>query len=829
MVYGFNQQFNQQQNPYLYQQGYNQPYGAQQQGYPAQGQQGFQQMPYQNMPQGMPQNPYQGVPQGGPNFGINPGYPANNNGQNFTAVDTEKLKQDAVELSGKAADKVEENSPFSMLKNMMGIDFKNHPKRTAISLALTLATVVGLAALGNSKFSTKTIVNLGHNVDDILKNSKIYTSVAGFFSGAKSGITSFLRKSKTIDNIFNTLKNNSARPKWQIAQGQGQGARRIFKMTPPDVVKTALDFADDAAKPGTLDTLKKLAGSTTAADDLYEFIKTATNNENGDVCKRLTDVIAKNFGCMDASGNINKKNLNVILNQIKNGTIKGLDGSLNIDVSELTGVVMDSGFSKAKGPVGKILSALGGTQTAWWPTNAINKVIDVLHLPVRHIGRGNLGDALIKYNVITGQMADTAVGRLVQKSVVLPTECISNFVNDKSGAGVMISLMALPGMFNNIQEAPKEQKVATAADSLISSVGSFTITMPLAFGTTYGLASLANMATRKEGGGLLAGPLRTIGKFFGMGLDPIKNGVAVPKALPFKSAILNAPVQLFRKAKGLGGGALRFILITAVFSALYMGPIRKIVNKIFGKPYSIDEEKTKAAQEEAQKAQQAQLEAALTKIQAHPEILQAIQSDPKIAAAIQKDPTILIQLAASIPDVPAQPRPGAFTPSPILQNYINNQNNAMQQPQMQQNPYQQPQQYQQPQAQQNPYYQPQQPGMTNPYGQQQYSPVQPNMANPGMTNPYQYNGQQPQQYQTQPQYNNQPQNPQTQAAPAPAQNAIKEPPRSYIPSSKPFNALSGDDQNQQKAQAAGEQITNPNVQSMLLKADKAEQAAMRYL
>lgn len=165
MVYGFNQQFNQQQNPYLYQQGYNQPYGAQQQGYPAQGQQGFQQMPYQNMPQGMPQNPYQGVPQGGPNFGINPGYPANNNGQNFTAVDTEKLKQDAVELSGKAADKVEENSPFSMLKNMMGIDFKNHPKRTAISLALTLATVVGLAALGNSKFSTKTMVNLGHNVE----------------------------------------------------------------------------------------------------------------------------------------------------------------------------------------------------------------------------------------------------------------------------------------------------------------------------------------------------------------------------------------------------------------------------------------------------------------------------------------------------------------------------------------------------------------------------------------------------------------------------------------------------------------------------------------
>ena len=55
--------------------------------------------------------------------------------------------------------------------------------------------------------------------------------------------------------------------------------KRIFKMTPPDVVKTALDFADDAAKPSVLDTLKKLAGSADA-DNLYDVIK---SGENGDV------------------------------------------------------------------------------------------------------------------------------------------------------------------------------------------------------------------------------------------------------------------------------------------------------------------------------------------------------------------------------------------------------------------------------------------------------------------------------------------------------------------------------------------------------------------
>ncbi len=796
MVYGFNQQFNQQQNPYLYNQGQGQ-WGYNGQGYQMPQQQGYPAQQYNNLPQnpqGMPQNP-QGMPQApqqnqmqAPNYGVNPGYPAYND-QNFTAVDTEKLKQDAVEISGKAAEHVEDNSMLGSIKKMMGIDFKNHPKRTAISLALTAATVVALAALGNSKLSTKTMVGLGNKVDDILLNNNTYKNITGALSRAKEGVVRFLKKSKTINNVIETLKNNKAGPKWNIAQGQGQGAKRIFKMTPPDVIKTALDFSDDAAKAGTLDTLKKLVGSEKAAETLYDTIKTS---ENGEVCKKLTDLIAQNFGCVGTDGKINKKNLDKILNQLKSGIINGLDDSnpLGIDVSNLTGVVMDSGFSKAKG-IKKIGNAAIGFQTAWWPVNGINKVIDALHLPVKHIGRGNLGDALIKYNVITGQAADTALGRLVQKSILLPTECISNFVNDKSGAGVLISLMALPSMFNNVQEAPKDQKIATAADGLISGVGSFTVAMPLAFGTTYGLASLANMTTRKQGGGLLAGPLRAIGKFFGMGLDHVIKGVATPKALPFKNALLNAPVVLFRKAKGLGGGAMRFVLISMVLSAAFMGPIRKVVNKIFGKPYDIDTEAAKKAQEEQQKQLQIQLEAAAKKLEAHPEVLQLIQSDPQALAAIQKNPAILIQLANSIPDTPAQgtpQAPGTFTPSSILNNYVNNPNNVVQ---PQQYPGQ-PQQYQQPQQGFPQYQQPAAPNMTNPYSQ-------------------------PQQYQ-------QPQAP----AQSPAQNKIQEPPRSYIPSSKPFTALSGDGA-QAAAQAQGEAVTNPNVQAMLAKADKAEQAAMRYL
>lgn len=739
---------------------------------------GYQQLPNQNINYGTAQNP---APQQqfGANVPVNNG---NNNpyGQNFTAVDTQQLKQDAVQLSNKATEQVQENSQLGMAQQMFGIDFKNHPKRTAVSLALVLTTVVSLAVLGNSKLSTEIMPNLGHAVDDILKNNKLYGSISGVLTKAKNNLTSFLRKNKTIDNIFNTLKNNKAKAKWQMAKGGGTGARRIFEVTPPDTVKTALDFSDitdaageiikDAAgnpkrHTSTINVLKKLFGDDKTAAALYDTIK---NGENDVVCKKITESIAKNFGCMDAKGNIDKRSLDIILHQIKNGKITGLDGKLSIDVSELTDIVMDSGFSKAKGPMGKVLSALQGVAGAWWPANAINKVIDILHLPVKHIGRGNFGDALIKYNVVSGNLADTKLGSLVQKSLLVPTESISNFVNDKSGMGVMISLMALTNLYNNVQDAPKEKKVATIADDLISGVGSFTVTMPMAFGATYGLASLANMATRKEGGGLMAGPLRMIGKFFGMGLDPVKNGVATPKALPFKNAILNTPVKLFRGVKGLGGAGIRFILVTGVFSAIFMKPIRSVIHKIFGKPYD-------PAEEQALKAQQAQAEALknlnmteeqmMQKLQAHPEFVQALQNDPQTMAAIEQNPALLLQMIAALPDIsvnqpvngqpPAKPQ-GFNTTAPhsqMLDSYLNNPNNR----------------------------------------------IQPKAPSPQIT---------PQ--------------PATQQ---PASQTPAEPVRTYIPSSD-VNLP----QEQAPAGAVQEQaITNPNVQAVMAKADKAMDDAMKFL
>ncbi len=778
MVYGFNQQFNQQQNPYL---GYNQGfgYGQPQQGYPQQGQQ-MPQNPYQ-----APQVQYQGAAQAGPNFGINPGVV--NNGQNFTAVDTQKLKQDAVELSDKAVEQVENNS---FLKTMFGIDIKN-PKKTIIAFGLALATVVSVAMLGNSKLSVHKMSEFGIKISETLKDNnklagKIYQGIAGFFKKGQNRVSNFIDNHSLTSDIKKALTLNRVKPKSDFTRGYGQGFVSIFSLTPVDILKKSLKIDPKGSnKINVVKGLKKLVGDE--SDKFYELLTGGMHNgkqyTNREICKEFTEALCHNFGYSIKD----KKSLYNLLSDLEKGKVTNAATGTIVDVtSEFTNVLMngDKGFNPTN-----IISS-------WWPVNIINKVISTVTGKPSSFGKGNLGNSLLKYNIAAGNLADTTVGKLVQKSILIPTESISNFVNDKSGMGATMLFLPIVGLFSRVQDAPKEKKVATITDDFVGTIGTIAIASPFAFAATYGLGSLKNT----EGKGLVRSALRAIGRFFGLGLDKIKDGKIVPPK-QYTNKIINTFVSGFRKIKGICGGGFRAYLIMFAFAGLFAKPIRNTIHKIFGKPYEPEAEAAKKAQEEAQKALQEQLQAAMVKLQAHPEILQVIESDPHAMAAIQKDPSILIQLAAAIQDTPVQNQQqaqGGFTPSSILQNYVNNPNNVVQ-----------------PQA------QPAQPQQYNPYAPQapQYQPAQPNIINPAATNPYAPQQQapiQPQQY-AQPQVQ------------APAQNGIKEPPRSYIPSSKPFNALSGDAQGAQAAQAQGEQITNPNVQAMLSKADKAEQAAMRYL
>ena len=571
----------------------------------------------------------------------------------FSALDKEQIKQDAVELAQQGHEAVKENWVFSTMRNVFHIE---NPKKFLTSLGLTLATIVGLAFLGNK--STNKMTKLGQKVDDLLANNKLYQNTAQNLNNLKNKTVSTLRKSKTLDDVFETLKTRKATPKADLTRGYGRGFVSIFSVTPVDIIKTALNkkqaklpqgLASQLGNKNTqkfmelfrsdpqvaLDALKKITNDETKAQEIFNNLTKADNEvlnsikklvgenkaktffnqitglneikDNRKFCSELTNAIIDNFNLKNSSGKVNKKALMSFFEGLQKGNYK------NVDFSEFINVKMDQG------------NLFG----AWWPVNAINSVGKKLFKGKwKEFGKGNLGDALIKFNDVNGTLADTKIGSLVQKSVLVPTESISNFVNDKSGFGVMLcaSIMSL---YNNVQDAPKDKKVATVADDYIGTMGSFAISTPLAFATTYGLASLKNL----EGTTIKSKVLKNIGKFFGMGLDNIaKDG----------TIIQGTKNPIFRFA----GGALRFALIMFVFSGMFSKPIKGVIHKVFGKPYDKMEEQKKAGLE-AQKntiipelgITQGEL---LQKIQNNPEAVQKLQTNPELMQKLQNNPKLMV-------------------------------------------------------------------------------------------------------------------------------------------------------------------------------------------
>jgi len=303
-------------------------------------------------------------------------------------------------------------------------------------------------------------------------------------------------------------------------------------------------------------------------------------------------------------------------------------------------------------------------------------------------------------------------------------------------------------------------------------------------------------------------PFKFIGKFFGAGYQAetvmplIKNNMTAAGAKV--SGIKNI-------IKSKGAGTLRFVMGFFVISTLLNKPIKAITNKIFGKPYD-------AQAAEAEKAKQAQIEAMknnpalnmteedmIRKLQAHPEVIQALQNDPKMMAEIEKNPALLVQILASLPDAPANTWSNTVNKaqSPLLQKYLNQGGSQQMQPQGGYAP--------------NASYNYNNPGMQNGAAQTGY----PQFAQPNnMTNPYNYNQQNMNMQQPAPKSAA---NTTQGAAQANAEDNIPEPPRSYIPSSKPYNF------NAKGVQSGADTITNPNVQAMLSKADRAEAEAMKFL
>ncbi len=489
--------------------------------------------------------------------------------ENFGALDAKKIQQDTAEFTKKQTEEIKkENFIFRTLRNL-GV---NDPKKLIISVALTVATTVGLAVLGN-KMSDKT-AKWGIQVDEFLKNQKWYQNLSTKLSNTKNKVISTLRKSKSFDDLYATFKTKFAKPKADMTRGYGRGFVSIFSLTPVDVLKKTFKGKSEAE---IIKSLEKLVGS----DKAKEFAGQILGNvkDNREFCKLFSAAIRENFGCKN-----NAEFLKVLQN-LKKGI-----GKNGAKLDELTNVVM-----KERGLQDFFIGN-------WIPGI-----------------KGNLGDSLIKFNVVNGSLADTMAGKLVQKSITVPTESVSNFVNDKSRLGLMLCLNTI-GAFNNMQDAPKDQKAATLADDFVGTMGSIAIATPLAFKTTYGLASLANL----EGNGIIAKMLKPLGKFFHMGLSA-------------KNPILR-----------LGGGALRFALIMFVFSSMFRKPIEAVIHKIFGKPYNASEEKAKKEKEQAEK--QIIPELGITqkefndKMTANPMALQKIQNDPMLQREIAANPKLILDV-----------------------------------------------------------------------------------------------------------------------------------------------------------------------------------------
>lgn len=717
--------------------------------------------------------------QNGQNFGqltVKPDtFENNSNDPNFGALSLEEEAQ-------KVQKKLGDNPFFQMVKNFFGVDV-DKPKKTLVSLGLTLTTVIGLAALGNSKISTEKLPDLGIKVSEALHNNSLYMGISKKLGNAKNSIVNFLKKSKTLNDVFETFVERPAKAVNQWAKGTGSGLKRIFSLTPPDTAKTALDkLGDDTKK---LESIKKLVGDS-KAKEVFEFV-TKEGADSVEVSNKLLHSIGENFGVMkmvDGKAVVtDEKGLQTILRQLKAGKITGLDGTLNIDVSEFTNVKMNGN----KGLM-KIISD-------WWPVNIVDDIgRKIKGDKWKPFGRGNLGDALIKHSVISGQGTNTMAGRLVQQLALFPSEAISNFGNDKSGLGFFLCGMIM-NLYNNVQDAPKEKKAATMADDFMGTIGSLAITMPLACATMYGLATLKNVKGTTAISKYL---LKPVGKFFGAGLDQKwKKVIANPSGSKVKDFFRQVP----GRTVGFAGGLMRLLLIMLVFQGMFGKPVKNITNKIFGKPYDpLEEEQMKQMQAQAQQMENVMKNLNLTeeqmvaKLQANPEFVTALQNDAEALQAIQKDPTLLLQLIAALPDNGAAGFQnqnagvqGNAGYSSLLNNYVNNNTvpQNMNAPQMQQN-----------QA---------MPAYNQPQGMQ----------------PQQQYAQAPQSVQQNPQgvmQNNTVQNaPQSPTEPA-------EPKRTYMPSSKPFNYVEGDTNT-----IKNEEITNANVQAMLSKADLAEQNAMKIL
>ena len=649
--------------------------------------------------------------------------------ENFGAIDTQKLKQDTVDLTKKT---VKENFVFRTLRNVFGVE---DPKKFLISLGLTAVSIAGFSALGN-KFN-KQIINFSSKVDDFIKNASVFKKFSEYTSKAKKGIGKFFDKFEFTKDIKDTLQtkrlnciNPMARtsitgPKGQfsynvmdtvqavhlkmqgddyrelrkafghgrvhfpkakahalefitnLANGElitqdilksNKGIKGLNESKIQDFVKRLVNLEDLAGTLGKQETEKRIASlledfkkmgmDDKKAAQFFENIKKLSEQERG------TRFLKDKLGDVEATALIQKiKNNNHALRAsieklvgkdcpdleyfYKNFTCVTSDADRASFAQKLTKAIAkgqglneaDPEYSKklakvlqdlTDGKLGdnftKVTMNREGIFQGWSLANFVDSIgSKIFKSKWKPFGKGNLGDALTKFNMADGKLAQTAAGKLTQKLPLYIAESVSNNVADLSTVNMIITVPMLLDLFNSVQEAPKEQKVATLADNFIGGLGQFAISMPLASSIVYGIASTKNIKGNN--------PVKWIGKVVGMGLDNIKDGVRIPEKSYFKR---------------FAGGALRLWAILLFLSPKISKIFEKGVNKIFGKPYN--KEEAQKAKELEEQSKQVIPELGITqgeflqKLQNNPQAIAKMQNDPALLKAAQANPKIILDL-----------------------------------------------------------------------------------------------------------------------------------------------------------------------------------------
>jgi len=556
--------------------------------------------------------------------------------ENFTSLDADKLKQDTVEIASKAGesiqDSVKENWFYKQLRHFGVKD----PKKLIKSVTFAIATTVGLAILGN-KMSNKT-AELGQTIgDDIIAKTAPYKWLQNCGNRIKTSLLKSINNNKYTKEIYTTFTQRFEHAKLDIARGYGQGFLGIFSLTPVEIMQKSLakmgisaDNIDDAVK--VLNQKLKIEDKTARklAEQLLGTAKDKMTRK--EICQMLTQGISDGFGCK------NKKELLALFK----------DMQTNPEFADFYNIKMSD-------------KGLGSILGSWWPANIINTI--TMGKFQRHL-TGNLGDSLVKYNVVNGTMAETKIGSLMQKAVTIPTESISNFVNDKSGAGALISAGCLVPLYNNVQDAPKKKKIPTILNDFVGGIGTFALSMPIANKLVYGHATMANFDTKDK---ILLKPFQFIGRFFDAGLKD----TAVTK-----TGFLGLLQKTGGKIKGFLGGGMRGYLIMLAISPIVGKVIHNIVAKIFGKPYDPAEE-AKQKQLEEQKntvipelgITQGELQ---EKILKNPQAIEKMQKDPELVKVIDKNPKLMLDLldGKEIDTKEILAKAQSKAQSPMLQNMI---------------------------------------------------------------------------------------------------------------------------------------------------------------